>query len=55
LKRLIKCLGKGDKYRISDKYPKVKRPLARHIQSWDDNIKVDLKEIWHGLNLSGSG
>jgi hypothetical protein len=37
--------------------PEGKRLLARTKHRWEDNIKMDLKEIeWRrGLNLSGSG
>jgi hypothetical protein len=44
-------------YGILVEIPKGKRPLARTKRRWEDNIKMDLKEIrWRrGLNLSGSG
>jgi hypothetical protein len=31
--------------------PEKKRPLRRRRRCWEDNIKVDLKEIgWEGVN-----
>jgi hypothetical protein len=26
--------------------PEWKRPLVRHRHKWEDNIKMDLREIW---------
>jgi hypothetical protein len=36
---------------------KERRPLGRPRRGWEDNIKMDLKEVgWgHGLDRSGSG
>jgi hypothetical protein len=36
--------------------PEGKRPLGRNRCRWEDNIKMDLREIgwgWYGLHLSG--
>jgi hypothetical protein len=37
--------------------PERRRPLGRPRRRWEDNIKVDLREVgWgHELDLSGSG
>jgi hypothetical protein len=37
--------------------PEGRRPLARLRSTWEDNIKMDLREMgWgHGLDQSGSG
>jgi hypothetical protein len=33
--------------------PEGKRPLGRHRRGWEDNIKMDLREIgWGGMNWS---
>jgi hypothetical protein len=32
-------------YRVLVGRPKVKRPLGRHRRRWEDNIKLDLREI----------
>jgi hypothetical protein len=32
-------------YRVSVGRPEGKRPLGRHRHRWEDNIKVDLREI----------
>jgi hypothetical protein len=38
-------------YRISVGKPEGKRPLGRPSRRWEDNIKVDLREIgWGGLS-----
>jgi hypothetical protein len=46
---------KRDVGRVLVGKPKGKRPLGRPIRRWDDNIKVDLREIpsirwWYGLD-----
>jgi hypothetical protein len=45
----------GDKrgvYRVLVGSPEGKRPLGRPRSRWDDNIKMDLREIWiDGANL----
>jgi hypothetical protein len=40
-------------YRILIGKPECKRPLGRPRRRWDDNIKLDLREIW--INSAGSG
>jgi hypothetical protein len=38
--------------------PEEMRPLGRPRRRWEDNIKIDLREVgWggHGLDQSGSG
>jgi hypothetical protein len=44
-------------YRILVGKPEGKRPLGIPRLKWEDNIKVDLREVkWgHGLDRSGSG
>jgi hypothetical protein len=37
--------GKRNAYRILVGKPQGKRPLGRHRRGWEDNIKMDLKEI----------
>jgi hypothetical protein len=32
-------------YRVLIGRPEGKRPLGRHIRRWEDNIKMDLREI----------
>jgi hypothetical protein len=29
--------------------PEVKRPLGRSRLGWEDNIKIDIWEIWFGV------
>jgi hypothetical protein len=36
--------GKGV-YRVLVEEPKGKRPLGRHWHKWEDNIKMDLREV----------
>jgi hypothetical protein len=39
-------MGEGrDVYRVLVGMPEGKRPLGRHRHRWEDNIKMDLKEI----------
>jgi hypothetical protein len=41
--------GKRNPYRILVGRPEGKRPLGRHRHRWEDNIKMDCKEIgWGG-------
>jgi hypothetical protein len=40
-------------YRVLVGRPEGKRPLGRHRRRWEDNIKLDLREI--GINGSGLG
>ena len=45
-------------YRALVGKPEGRRPLGRHRRRWEDNIKMDLREVgWggHGLDQSGSG
>jgi hypothetical protein len=44
-------------YRTLVEKPEGKRPLGRPRLRWDDDIKVDLRDVgWgHRLDLSGSG
>jgi hypothetical protein len=38
-------------YRVLVGRPKGKRPLGRPTRRWEDNIKIDLREIWiNGAN-----
>jgi hypothetical protein len=32
-------------YRVLVRKPEGKRPLARHSQRWEDNIKMDVQEM----------
>jgi hypothetical protein len=39
-------MGEGRSvYRVLVGRPEVKRPLGRHRRRWEDNIKMDLREI----------
>jgi hypothetical protein len=43
------CMGEGrGVYRVLGGRPKGKRPLRRPRHRWEDNIKIDLREI--GIN-----
>jgi hypothetical protein len=48
---------KRNAYTVLVRKPEGKRPLEIPRRSWEDNIKVDLREIgWvYGLDSSGSG
>jgi hypothetical protein len=35
----------GNAYKILVGNPEEKRPLGRHKYSWEDNIKMDIREI----------
>ena len=42
----VACIGKSRAvYRVWVGKPKGKRPLGRPKRRWDDNIKMDLKEV----------
>jgi hypothetical protein len=42
---------KWDAYRILVGIPEGKRPLGIPTRRWEDNIKMDLREIgWGGIN-----
>ena len=44
-------------YRVLVGKPEEKRPIERPRYRWDDNIKMDLREVGsdHRLDRSGSG
>jgi hypothetical protein len=43
----VACMEKGrGVYRVLFGRPKGKRPLERPRHRWEDNIKMDLREIW---------
>jgi hypothetical protein len=48
----VACMGeKRNAYRILVTKPEGKRPLGRPRRGWEDNIKVDLREIgWGGMD-----
>jgi hypothetical protein len=38
-------------YRILVGKPEGKKPLGRHRRRWEDNIRMDLREIgWYGMD-----
>jgi hypothetical protein len=43
-------------YRVLVWKPEGRRPLGRTRRRWEDNIKMDLREVewWLGLDRSGS-
>jgi hypothetical protein len=42
---------KTNAYRILAGKPEGKRPLVRHRNRWEDNIKINLREIgWGGMD-----
>jgi hypothetical protein len=42
----VVCMGEGRGiYRVLVKRPKGKRPLGRPRHRWEDNIKMDLREL----------
>jgi hypothetical protein len=44
--RNVTCMGEGRcVYRVLFGKPEGKRPLGRPRRRWDDNIKLDLREI----------
>jgi hypothetical protein len=43
--------GEGNAHRILEGKPEGKRPLGRPRHRWEDNIKMDLREIgWGGMD-----
>jgi hypothetical protein len=48
----VACVGEGRHvYRVLVWNPKWKRPLGRPKHKWEDDIKMDCKEIWiNGMN-----
>jgi hypothetical protein len=52
LTRHVSCITHGEKrnaYRILVGNPKGKRPLGRPRRRWENNIKLDLREIGWGV------
>jgi hypothetical protein len=44
--RHVECMGEGGSvYRVLVARPEGKRPLGRPRRRWEDNIKMDLREI----------
>jgi hypothetical protein len=42
----VACMGKKrNAYRVLVEKVEGKRPLGRHRRMWEDNIKVDIREI----------
>jgi hypothetical protein len=37
-------------YRVLVGKPKGRRPLGRHRHRWEDNIKMDLREVGWGID-----
>jgi hypothetical protein len=37
-------------YRVLVRRPEGKRPLGRPRRRWEDNIKLDLREMFYGAN-----
>jgi hypothetical protein len=46
---------KRNALRILVRKPEGKRPLGRPKCRWENNIKMDLRLGWSGLDSSGSG
>jgi hypothetical protein len=48
----VACMGEmRNAYKTSVGYPEAKRPLGRPKHRWEDNIRMDLREIgWQGVN-----
>jgi len=42
-------------HRVSVGKPEGKRPLGRPRRRWEDNIKMDLKEVGVWMDRAGSG
>jgi hypothetical protein len=48
---VARMMEKINAYRILVGKPERKRPLGRPKRRWDDNIKIDLREIgWGGMD-----
>jgi hypothetical protein len=41
---------KRNAYRILVGKPEGRRPLGRPKRRWVDNMKIDLREIWYGMD-----
>jgi hypothetical protein len=45
------CSTHGGVYRILVRKPEEKRPVGRPRRRWEDNIRMDLREIgWGGMD-----
>jgi hypothetical protein len=53
--RACSTYGRGAAYRVLVVKPEGRRPLGRPCRRWEDNIKVDLREMRWGLGLDRSG
>jgi len=43
--------GRKSAYMVSVVRPDRKKPLARYVSRWEDNIKVDFQEVdWGGMD-----
>jgi hypothetical protein len=43
----------GSAYRVLVETPEGKRPLEKRKCRWEDNVKIDLREVrWYGLDSS---
>jgi hypothetical protein len=46
----VACIGESrGVYRVLVGKPEVKSPLRRHKRRWEDNIKMDLREVGRGV------
>jgi hypothetical protein len=52
----VACMGEGrGVYMVLVGRPESKRPLGKPRCRWEDNIKMDLREIGSKVDLAGSG
>jgi len=52
----VACMGEGSGvHRVLVGKPEGKRPLGRPRRRWEDNIKMDLREVGGGCRLDGVG
>jgi hypothetical protein len=42
----VRYWEKRNAYRVVLQKTEERKPLERHRRRWDDNIMIDLKEIW---------